>query len=290
MQVSALLLAAGLAVMQAPPTEVVLPNCLVSLIDEAQVPAQEAGVLTNIKAREGQPVEAGELLAQIDDTKSKMEQRVAMSKLAVAKEKAQDDINVRYATAETAVAEAEYQVNMEANRKVPNSVTQVELNKLLLQWKKSSLSIDKAKLDLRVAGHEANVAQTEVDATAENIDRRKIESPLSGVVVEMHHHLGEWVQPGDQVFHVVRMDRLWVEGYIDASKFNRSEIQGRPVTVKVELARGQTESFDGKVVFVKPLTEAGGTYLVRAEVANRKEAGHWILSPGINAQMTIDLK
>lgn len=72
-------------------------------------------------------------------------------------------------------------------------------------------------------------------------------------------------------------------------KYLASEIQGRPVEVTVTLAHGQRK-FPGKIVYVKPLVEAGGDFLVRAEVQNRKEDGAWVLSPGIGAEMTIHLK
>ena len=75
-------------------------------------------MLKEVKMKEGQQVSAGQLLAQIDDAKPRMAVEVAKAKLAVAKEKADDDINVRYARPRRDVAEADYQVNAEANRKV----------------------------------------------------------------------------------------------------------------------------------------------------------------------------
>lgn len=288
--VLATILVAAAASAQSAPVTYKVPNCLVSLIEEAQVPAQEAGVLVELKAREGLQVEAGQPLAQIDVTKAKMEVRVMEGKLAVAKEKAADDINIRYAKAAADVAMAEYEVNAEACRRVPGAVPQTELNRLLLKCKETTLAIDKAKLDMRVAGHEASVSQAEADAAAENVARRQIKSPLDGVVVELHRHLGEWVQPGDQVLHIVRMDRLWIEGFLRTTDFTRGEIQDRTVSVDIKLARGQTVTFPGTVVFVRPTTEAGGTFLFRAEIRNQKQGGHWVLSPGLNAEMTIQLR
>jgi multidrug resistance efflux pump len=293
MQLSALILTVILTTGQAasaPAGVLEIDGCLLSLIDEAQVPAQEAGVLTDIKVREGMSVEKGQQLAQIDDIKAKLESRVGASKLAVAKEKAGDDIGVRYSVAAADVAKAEYDVNAEANRRVPGSVPMVELNRLLLKHKETVLAIDKSKLEMRVAGHEANVAQAEADAGQESVNRRQIRSPLDGVVVDLHRHVGEWVQPGDQVLHVVRMDQLWVEGFVSTTKFTRSELQGQPVKVEVLLARDQRATFDGTIVFAKPTTEAGGTFLIRAEINNQKERGHWLLSPGLNAKMSIQLK
>ena len=89
---------------------------------------------------------------------------------------------------------------------------------------------------------------------------------------------------------LVRVDRLRVEGFLNAKDYRPSEIQGRPCSVVVTLARGQRETFPGKIVYVKPLVEAGGEFLVRAEVQNRQEDGVWVLSPGLNAEMTIQLK
>lgn len=77
-------------------SSVTLPGCLVSLIEEAEVPAQEAGKLESINVREGQQVAVGELLGQIDDGAAKIALEVANLQLAVAAEKAGNDINLRY--------------------------------------------------------------------------------------------------------------------------------------------------------------------------------------------------
>jgi multidrug resistance efflux pump len=289
MNLSALLLAVVLAPGQtaaALPATAELP--IVRLIEEAEVPAQEAGVLKAINVHEGQVVAPGELLAQIDDAKTRMELRVAKAKLKAAREKADDDINVQYAKAASATATAEYDSNVWANQQVRGSVPQVRMNELKLKCDETRLAIDKAKLEMRVAGNEADAAQAEVDAAEENIRRRQIRSPLAGVVVTLHRHQGEWVQIGDQVLRVIHMDKLWVDGYLNASEFSRAEIEDRPVTVTVALVRDKV-SLAGKVVFVSPTTE-GGRFLVRAEVANQQNGGHWVLSPGLNATLSIPLK
>ena len=131
-----------------------LPNCVVSLIDEAQVPAQEAGVIVELKVSAGMNVEKGDLLAQIDDAKPQMEYRVAAAKLAVAKEKSTDDINVRYAIASAKVAEAAYNTADDANRRVPGSVPKTEMQSLWLKHKESTLGIEKAQLEQRIAVQE----------------------------------------------------------------------------------------------------------------------------------------
>ena len=54
-------------------------------------------------------------------------------------------------------------------------------------------------------------------------------------------------------------------------------------------ASGRAARFNGAVVFISPLVQAGNKYRVRAEVENRTENGHPLLRPGMSATMTIPL-
>jgi multidrug efflux pump subunit AcrA (membrane-fusion protein) len=109
------------------------------------------------------------------------------------------------------------------------------------------------------------------------------------MVVELKPHEGEWVQAGDTIVRLLRLDLLRVEGLLDAKSYRPSDIQDQPVEVVVTLPHGKKESFSGKIVFVKPIIE-GRKFSVRAEVQNRRQDGFWILCPGQIADMTIQLK
>jgi multidrug efflux pump subunit AcrA (membrane-fusion protein) len=118
--------------------EPVLANCLVSLVEEAKVPAREAGVLLELAIREGDGVRAGEVIARIDDNQAQMEKRRAKAEHDQAAAKAESDVDVRYSIAAEQVAEAEHQKALESHAKVPGSVTEVERNRLKLNHQKAS--------------------------------------------------------------------------------------------------------------------------------------------------------
>jgi len=267
-----------------------LSHCLISLAEEAQVPAKEAGALTRVMVVAGQQVAAGQQLAQVDDSRPLMENKAAQFKLDAAREEATNRINVVYAEAAHKVAQAEVAQYEEANAAVPGTVSRTEVRRAQLQAKQTELAIVQAEFKLTVAGLEAKVREAEVDATLQNIENRKIRAPLDGIVTELRRHEGEWVQPGDTVLHLVRMDRLWIEGFLDAASYSPGEIDARPVNVRVVLAHGRQEVFQGKIVYVSPLVETGGEYRVRAEVFNRQENEHWLLRPGLTAEMDIRLR
>lgn len=269
---------------------VTLSNCLITLNDKEEVPAKEAGALEKIAVKDGDVVKAGQLLAQIDDAHAQAEFKANVFKHQRAKEESENDINVRYSVAEADVANAQVLVGEEANRRVAGSVTPAQLREWKLAHVKSVLGIEQSRFKMHTTSIEAQEQQAAVEAAQENINRRKILAKLDGVVVDLKKHEGEWVQPGDTLLRVVRIDRLRIEGFLNVSQYAPAEINRRPVTVTVSLAGGRQETFQGSVIFVDPQVEPGGEYRVRVVVYNRKENDDWLLLPGLNAEMTIHLK
>ena len=105
-------------------------NCLtVAAIDEAQVPAKEAGVLREMPVRDGQQVAKGDLLAQIDDVEAADGSSTwPRYKLSVAKEEATNDVNVRYAEGRRRRGRGRVLIRpQEANDDVPGTVPQTEV-------------------------------------------------------------------------------------------------------------------------------------------------------------------
>jgi len=266
-----------------------LVNCLVSLIDEAQVPGQEPGVLIELKAVEGQQVKEGEQVGQIDDSQPRLQGQAARAELNVATEKAANDVDIRYATKASEVAKAELEVSKEANRKVPGTVSTVEINRQRLTWERGKLEIERAQSEKKIAGFTADAKKVEVDAALEAMERRKIRSPVTGQIVQVHLHRGEWIKPGDPVLRVVKLDRLRVDGFVNIAQFGPAQIIDRPVVVDV-LLQGRKVSFNGRITNASPLIQQRGDYKVTAEVENRQEKGQWLLLPGLKAEMEIKMQ
>jgi multidrug efflux pump subunit AcrA (membrane-fusion protein) len=271
------------------PSIIKLDGCVVSLIEEADVPAKEHGELMKIPVVEGQAVKTGELLAQIDDLDAIAKRDVAQFKLEEATEEAHSKVNVDFSKASADVAQADYEAAVEANKRLTKTYSDSDLRKFWLEWKKSVLGIEKAEMDLRICGLKAKVSEAELKVEKENVARRQILSPLDGAVEQIRRHAGEWVQPGDPVLHVVRLDRLLVQGFVKAADVATLDIADRPVEVTVKLARGRQETFKSKISYVSSMV-LSGVYRISAEVQNRQENGRWLLQSGLNAEMAIAVR
>lgn len=268
-----------------PPQTVVVERCLVTPLQEVDVASKEAGVIEHLDVREGMLVKAGQELARLDEDRAVLEREQARFELQVAQLQSENDIDVRYAQATEAVAEAELAEMKEANRRVVNTVTAAQLRRTELSIKEATLKIEQARRDLELAKVTTDTRNVMLKLAELNIQRRKILAPVAGVVVECYRDAGEWVNPGDPVARVLRIDRLRVEGFLSAAEFG-SEITDCPVQVQVDLPGGRHETFDGKITFVSPEIEpVANQFRIWAEVENRG----LLLRVGAKAKMTIRL-
>lgn len=275
---------------QSPQRMAMISHALVSVIDDVEVPAQEAGLLVAVNAEEGTLVKKDEVVAQIDDRQAKLERYAAEVEREAALAKASDDIEVRFAEASLDVAAADVASSETINAKTPGLVPATEVRKLRLTKRRAELQIDKTKLDLSVAKMAAEVHEAAVKAADATIERRRILAPMDGEVIARIKQRGEWVNAGEPVLRVIRMDTLKVEGLLPAADHNPAELIQRPVLVEVDLAHGRKAQFEGRVAYVSPLVTAGNKYRVRCEVVNRAEKDQWLLRPGMTAVVSIGLE
>jgi macrolide-specific efflux system membrane fusion protein len=295
-------------------------RCIISLVDDVEVPAQVEGVLTGqiplldeggeyrledgnpqyqpFRVQEGMEVKAGQPLALVDDREAWKSYQAAKARLEGARLEAGNDISVRAAHKAWEVSCVEVRQAEEANRRAPGSVPYLEMNRLYLQRDQLELQKQKAEHELNLAQVAVKIREAEAQGAWLALQRHVIRSPVDGIVVEVYRDIGEWVKPGDSVLRIVRMDRMRIEGYLNIAEVHPAEVAGQPVLVRITTPVGGTslagngddQSFTGRITFVSPIVEAGGRYLVWAEVDNRQNDGQWVLRPGLSADMIITRK
>jgi multidrug efflux pump subunit AcrA (membrane-fusion protein) len=270
----------------------VLDKCRIELIgqDEVRIPAQEAGVLIEMPVKEGSRVSKGDLLATIDDREAKAAVKVANYALQSAMQRANETIEIRYAQAAEAVAEVDLEQDQKANRDHPGAIPETEIRRKQLDLDRSTLQIEKARKDQVLARLDAKTKHAELEATQMALKRRTILAPFDGEVVDTYRHKSEWVNPGDPILKLVRLDTLHVQGFINADQYDRSEIQGKPITVMINRARERQVSVQGRIVYVDQMVGSNNKFRVRAEVKNKREGDNWLIEPGRFVRMTIHLK
>jgi len=243
-------------------------SVVLRLFEEAEVPAQEAGVVTGVAAREGQRVKQGELLAQIDDQVPRLAADAAKAKYDITREKATNDVKIRYAQKALEVSEAELRRSTESIEKFAKSVSQSQLDVEQLTVQKNRLEAEQAEHEQAIAVLEMKAQENELNSAKAEVTRRRIAAPFDGAIVQVYLRKGEWAEPGQKALRIVNTDRLKAEGFIKADDA-ATVAAGKPVEVNVELG-GKPQKFVGKIAFVSPEVDPiTGQVRVWAEIDNR---------------------
>lgn len=273
--------AAGVAV--AEDANLKVDSVVVRLIEQVDVPARERGVLSRLLVREGQFVKAGDELAQIDDTEPRLELNRARIELQRAREQVNNTAKLKLAEKSLQLADVELKRALQAVIRYNKAVSQSERDKLQLEVDRAQLQVEDAEQELSLARILVERGENDVAIADSRIQRRKITSPIEGVVVQVNHRPGEWVEPGESVVRIVRIDRLRAEGFID-SRHLASSLSGRIVKLVVDLpGRGET-TFDGELRFVSPeIDPVDGKIRLWAEIENDE----LLLRPGLRGSLWI---
>jgi multidrug efflux pump subunit AcrA (membrane-fusion protein) len=263
--------------------EVQIPNVLVKLIDELEVPAPEAGTVLESAADEGQTVAAGDLLVQIDDSQARYALARAKIELAIARDKAASDIAVRGAERASQTTAAELVRAEESRSRLRDTVTETELERLRLAADQAALAVEKARQEQQAARLTQELKQVEFEFAAQQVERRRVTALFAGKVVDVHVRRGAWVEPGDKLLRVIRLDRLRVEGMLDARAVSLKQ-QGQSVSLSVDLPGGKTAKFPGKLTFVSPVVDP---FTKQVRVLAEVENTGFTLAPGLRGTLTI---
>lgn len=266
-----------------PAAEIRIPNVVVTLIDQADVPAREPGVMVRKLASEGQVVEEGQLLGLLDDRDVKLIRARAEAELAMAQRTAQNELKIRFAQKAAEVARSELKRAVDSVEKFSKSVSQTELDRLQLLADKAALEMEQAQEELATAKLQQSVKQHDVERARLQEERRRIVAPITGVVVQWKKNQGEWLEPGESVVRIIRVHKLRAEGFAPANQLTPDAI-GRSVTLTVERPGQPAEKLTGELVFISPeIDPVNNQVRFWAEVDNAQLK----LRPGQNGALVI---
>lgn len=266
-----------------PQAEIRIDSAQLTLIEQADISANESGLLSNVQVREGQMVESGEVLAGVDNREARILRERAMTELKLARSAAENDVTVRFAKLAAAVAKAELLRAQQSNEKFPKSVSATEIDRLKLLADKAELEIEQAELTLNQAQLALHVKAHDLEKATLALERRQLLAPFAGMVVQSKKHRGEWVEPGTPVMRLIRLDRLRAEAFLSTKDLPQNLV-GRKVLFVMQTSSADSPKHEGELVFVSPEVDpVNGQVRIWAEIDNQDLK----LRPGQTASLII---
>jgi RND family efflux transporter MFP subunit len=242
-------------------------DCMIQPHQIVQVGSAVPGVIDGIAVERGDRVLQGQPIVQL-------QAHVERAALAVARERAEGNGEVRVATSSQELARRELQRAQE----------------LYDQNFVSKTYLDKARAESGVAGgridqaHERRkLASREVDLAAAQLEQRTIRSPISGVVVERFMSPGEYVDQ-KPVLRLASVDPLRVDVLVPAIAFGQVEPGMSGKVVPELLNQGEHHAVVKSVDRV--IDAASNTFRVRLELPNPAAA----IPAGLRCKVDLGLK
>ncbi len=147
---------------------------------QATVAAEVTGKLTEVQVEEGMRVEAGQVLARLDDATERARLELSRARLASA-ERTVREIQVRLNDAER----TQDRVNQLRQREL---VSQADLDQ-------ADTTVNSLSAQLDSARQQVQVARREVELQQQLLDELTVRAPFAGVVIARAAQVGEMVSP-----------------------------------------------------------------------------------------------
>jgi macrolide-specific efflux system membrane fusion protein len=280
----ALLLVAFVPVALAAEDAIHVPSALLTTVERVDVPAAEDGILTSLSVREGDLVEPGQLLGLSDVRTAALQLDQVAQDLQLARDAAKNDTRVRLARKEHELAQVELDRAYKVNESFTNSVSAKEIDRLKLSVERTRLEIEFAQFEQSQNAQKAKRIEADLRLAQHQLELRKILAPIAGMIVHVEKQKGEWVNRGELVARIVRVNRLRAEGFVDAQHAILGLV-GRPVRIEVPLTGQTPVTVQGHIVFVSPEVQPVNSQVrFWAEFDNKPLR----LRPGLTASLTIE--
>ena len=254
--------------------------------NQVMVSSQVAGNISKINVDNMDPVQAGDVLLELDDTNAKLSFEQAKSNLANAVRQI-SQLNYTVKQLKSAVRANEItlaQVQGNLNRRV-QLVKDGAIDKESFQHAKEAVELAKANLTTSQNQLEANQAllldgplseQPQIQSAVSNLkqawlnlERTKIRSPIKGYVARRNAQVGQAVSVGGALMAVVTTDQMWLDANFKETQLTHMRI-GQPVEIHFDLY-GKDKTFNGKVVGIEM-----GTGSAFSLLPTQNATGNWI--------------
>ena len=254
--------------------------------NQVMVSAQVAGNISKINVDNMDPVQAGDVLLELDDTNAKLSFEQAKSNLANAVRQV-SQLNYTVKQLKSAVRANEItlaQAQGNLNRRV-QLVKDGAIDKESFQHAKEAVELAKANLTTSQNQLSANQAllldgplseQPQIQNAVSNLkqawlslERTKIRSPIKGYVARRNAQVGQAVSVGGALMAVVTTDQMWLDANFKETQLTHMRI-GQPVEIHFDLY-GKDKTFNGKVVGIEM-----GTGSAFSLLPAQNATGNWI--------------
>jgi HlyD family secretion protein len=237
------------------------------------------GILEKLYADQGDRVQKGQLLAELDSIELRAKEAAAQA----AKNRAQRDLaraqaDLGKAQANLGLAQSNYQRDLEVFK--PGYISKAAFDTTKAQLKVAESEVNAYQAAVKASQAAVKQAESETHAAAALHNYTRILAPMEGLITVRKAEVGATLVPGSPIFQMVDLDQIWMAAWIDQALVAQLR-EGQPARITLRSGR----VFQGKVV---RLNQEGDTVTRELEVDVKFEKFPVPLVIGEEAEVDID--
>lgn len=228
--------------------------------DQVSVSSKIMGRIVHLYGNEGDSVEKGEMLAELDSSdlvaqKDRIfalkEQTISSKTQAEAKYNFDRqnikvlEVNVQKSLDDYNRANDQFSKNVISKEQFEHMQKAYESAKAQLEAANTQLSVSRAQIGSAIASIQSADAQIKVVET--QLNNTRIYAPMDGVIAKRWLLPGDVVQPGQSIFTVTNDSNFWIAVYLEETKMEHIRLNQK-ATFTIDAFPGKT--FYGKVFFI----------------------------------------
>ncbi len=172
------------------------------------------GILSEVLVDQSDPVEAGQLLARLEDEELKLQVDVAESALAAARASAQR-VRADEARAEAVVHQAQLEHERIAGLLTNRISSQADFDKAIELLNVANADLRRSQAAIVEADSQVQTAERQLAHQRELLTYTRIVSPYNGLVVRRDRDPGGVIVPGGSLMQVISTNEIWVSAWVD---------------------------------------------------------------------------
>jgi HlyD family secretion protein len=245
------------------------------------VSAEIGGRLVSFNVREGERLDAGAMVGEVDDTPLVLERETVRAQETASLSRVEEVAGqVQVLQAQHAAAMAEREALLAQWEIAERAHARTE--RLVAQQAATAQQLDQAERELRTLHEQVNAQQAQIAALARQIDavrtqqqsaraqaaaaraqvaqitdrieRGAIRNPLTGTVLVTYSRPGEFVQPGQPLYRIADLDEVEVRAYVTQPQLAGLRL-GQPADVVVDVARDERRAVPGTLAWISAEAE-----------------------------------
>ncbi|MFA5327143.1 MAG: HlyD family efflux transporter periplasmic adaptor subunit [Prolixibacteraceae bacterium] len=220
---------------------------------ETIVSSETAGKLLIMNVKQGDLLEPGQQIAQIDTTElylKKMQTEAQITASATKKQNVSAQINVLKEQKKNVTITQQRIAKMFADK----AATQQQMDDINGQMNVLDKQIDATNTQFQMIGSEMDVIKRQLDLFNEQLDKCRIVSPIKGTVLETYLETGELATPGKPVLKMADLSSLELKVYVSGAQLSEVKL-GNEAKILIDSGDKEMQNLNGKITWISSESE-----------------------------------